>query len=192
VSRSWDAAVNERVLAAAVSGDESSFALLYRDVQPRLRRYAWSLVGQDADDVTAEAWLQIARDIRGFEGDLDGFRAWSARIVRNRAFDHLRASARRPAELTDVESRLDSPTGDSAIAALEAISTTDAIGLISTLPREQAEAVLLRAVVGLDAARSGEVLGKSAAAVRVAAHRGLKTLARRLAAEQASKRTADR
>jgi RNA polymerase sigma-70 factor, ECF subfamily len=44
--------------------------------------------------------------------------------------------------------------------------------------------VLLRAVVGLDTIATGAVLGKSAGAVRVAAHRGLKRLARMLS-EQA-------
>lgn len=171
------------VLAAAVSGDESAFAVLYHDVQPRVRRYAWTLVGQDADDVTADAWLQIARDIRGFVGDVDAFRGWSARIVRNRAFDHLRAAARRPVQLTAVGAELDGVTPDAATLALDSLSTTRALDLIAALPRDQAEAVLLRAVVGLDAVRAGQVLDKSAAAVRVAAHRGLKTLAKRLAAD---------
>jgi RNA polymerase sigma-70 factor, ECF subfamily len=177
---------DDELLAAAVSGDQVAFAALYRDVQPRLRRYAWTLVGQDADDVTAEAWLQIARDVRRFVGDLDAFRGWTARIVRNRAFDHLRAAARRPAELTDVEALLDSPTVDAASVALDRVSTMQALELIASLPRNQAEAVLLRAVVGLDSATAAEVLGKSPTAVRVAAHRGLKNLAKRLAPEPAA------
>lgn len=180
---------DDEVLAAAVAGSETAFASLYADIQPRLRRYAWSLVGQDADDVTAEAWLQISRDIRRFVGDIDGFRGWAARIVRNRAFDHLRATARRPVVLTDVPMLLDTAIADAATAAMDEISTADAVALIATLPREQAEAVMLRAVLGLDATRSGEVLGKSATAVRVAAHRGLKALARKLAAEQQTARS---
>ena len=63
----------------------------------------------------------------------------------------------------------------------ERMSTEQAIALIATLPRDQAEAVLLRAVLGLDPAAAADVLGKRAGAVRVAAHRGLKSLARRLA-----------
>ena len=55
-----------------------------------------------------------------------------------------------------------------------------ALELIATLPRDQAEAVLLRAVVGLDAVSAGKVLGKRPGAVRVAAHRGLRALGRRL------------
>jgi RNA polymerase sigma-70 factor, ECF subfamily len=43
---------------------------------------------------------------------------------------------------------------------------------------------LLRAVLGLDAARAAEVLGKRPGAVRTAAYRGLRTLARQLERRQ--------
>ena len=173
----------ENWLAAAQQGNEAAFARLYHDTQPRLLRYAAGLVGREAEEVTAEAWLQIARDLRGFSGDLDAFRGWACRIVRNRAFDALRAQARRPVALTDLADLLDRPDRhDTATQACDRIDTAAAIALIATLPRDQAEAVLLRAVVGLDAATAGSVLGKRAGAVRVAAHRGLKTLARSLAA----------
>jgi RNA polymerase sigma-70 factor (ECF subfamily) len=69
---------------------------------------------------------------------------------------------------------------DTAAGALEAVATDAAIRLIATLPRDQAEAVLLRVVVGLDAASAGQVLGKRPGAVRTAAYRGLRTLARQL------------
>jgi RNA polymerase sigma-70 factor (ECF subfamily) len=166
-------------LDAARSGDNLAFADVYREVQPRLYRYAITLVGREAEDVTAEAWLQISRDLRGFAGDAQAFRAWTATVVRNRAIDHLRAAARRPAVL--VETILDRPSDANTEATVaEAMSTAAALELIATLPREQAEAVLLRAVMGLDATAAGKVLGKRPGAVRVAAHRGLRTLARLL------------
>jgi RNA polymerase sigma-70 factor (ECF subfamily) len=169
------------VLAGARTGDETAFARLYREVHPRLLSYARVLIGQDAEDVTAEAWLQIARDLRSFSGDLPAFRAWTARIVRNRAMDALRRRARRPVRVGGLAELFDRPDPQDAWdVAAERASTEQALALIATLPRDQAEAVLLRAVLGLDAAAAGEVLGKRAGAVRVAAHRGLKTLARRL------------
>jgi RNA polymerase sigma-70 factor, ECF subfamily len=61
-------------VAAAQRGDEQAFRILYRDVQPRLLRYLRVMVGDDAEDVASEAWLQIARDLAGFSGDSDGFR----------------------------------------------------------------------------------------------------------------------
>jgi len=188
-ARSGDAATTTvaepatTLVADAATGDQHAFARLYTAVQPRLLRYAYGLVGQDAEDVTAEAWLQIVRDLRTFEGDDDAFRAWSARIVRNRALDHARARARRPVQTTGDDNVLDTASpSDTALDALDRISTDRAVELIGSLPTDQAEAVLLRVVVGLDAASAGEVLDKSAGAVRVAAHRGLKNLAKQLGA----------
>jgi RNA polymerase sigma-70 factor (ECF subfamily) len=165
-------------LTAARAGEQGAFADLYRETQPRLLRYAASLVGQDAEDVTGEAWLQIARDLPRFAGDLMGFRGWTATIVRNRSFDHLRSLARRPTTPLE-EFYLDRPSDvDTETAAAENLTTAAALRLIATLPPDQAEAVLLRTVVGLDAPAAAAILGKRAGAVRVAAHRGLKTLGR--------------
>ena len=174
------------VLEAARAGDTAAFGVLYRETQPRMLRYASSLVGQDAEDVTAEAWLQIARDLPRFNGDVMGFRGWSATIVRNRAFDHLRAVQRRPT--TPLEDFLldRAAEPDTADTATDNLGTAAALRLIASLPADQAEAVLLRVVVGLDATTAGEILGKRAGAVRVAAHRGLKNLAKMLEAQGAS------
>ena len=169
-------------LHAAQHGDEAGFVAVYREVQPRLLRYATVLVGRDsAEDVTAEAWLQISRDLHGFTGDIDRFRGWAATIVRHRAMDACRLNARRRTVPASDDER-DEPIGaaDTSASALDALSTDRALALIAALPREQAQAVLLRAVVGLDARTAGEVLGKRPGAVRVAAHRGLRRLARQL------------
>src|SRR5487761_1457102 len=81
----------------AKRGDPEAFRVLYHDIQPRLLRYLHALVGQDAEDVAAETWLQITRDLPGFAGDYDHFRGWTATIARHRALDHLRrATPRRP------------------------------------------------------------------------------------------------
>jgi RNA polymerase sigma-70 factor (ECF subfamily) len=168
------------LVAAAQNGDEEAFRDLYRTVQPGLLRYLRALVGDDAEDVASETWLQIARDVRSFRGK-DEFRAWAARIGRNRAMDHLRHQRRRPAVSTPIEYLVDVPGGgDTADSAAESISTDAALALIRSLPRDQAEAVLLRVVVGLDAQTAGTVLGKRAGAVRTASYRGLRRLAEHL------------
>jgi RNA polymerase sigma-70 factor, ECF subfamily len=174
----------ERALLAAREGDEFAFAELYRNLQPRLLRYASALVGAEAEDMTAETWLHVARGIRGFVGDLDGFRGWVTTICRNRSIDHVRRRGRRPGDPVDTAALADTPDGqDTSEAALGAMSTRWAIDRILALPGAEAEAVLLRAVVGLDAATAARVLGKRPGAVRVAAHRGLRRLAGALADE---------
>ncbi|NBH02575.1 sigma-70 family RNA polymerase sigma factor [Amycolatopsis sp. SID8362] len=165
-------------LRSAQHGDDDSFRVLYRAVQPGLLRYLRVLVGMDAEDIASEAWLQIARDLGTFRGDLDGFRGWAATIARHRALDFLRHRRRRPVGTDDVEQLASLPAReDTAGSAMAAIGTDAALALISKLPRDQAEAVLLRAVIGLDAAAAAKVLGKRPGAVRTAAYRGLRKLA---------------
>ncbi|MEU6892770.1 RNA polymerase sigma factor [Streptomyces sp. NPDC046557] len=185
-----DAELTAAVLAAQ-DGDENAFRTVYRAVHPRLLGYVRTLVGDgDAEDVTSEAWLQIARDLDSFTGDADRFRGWAARIARNRALDHIRMRGRRPAIGGD-DSELTGHAADSdtAGAAIEALSTSSTMALIAQLPQDQAEAVVLRVVVGLDAKTAAETLGKRPGAVRTAAHRGLKKLAEMLGTELAA--TAD-
>jgi RNA polymerase sigma-70 factor (ECF subfamily) len=166
------------VVAAAQAGDEDAFRRLYRLLQPALVRYLRALVGAEADDVASESWLHIARDLATFHGDWDSFRGWTATIARHRAMDHLRHQRRRPCVTIPAE-ELHGLAGDddTAAKALEEVGTDDAIALIATLPPDQAEAILLRVVMGLDAAATGRILGKRPGAVRTAAYRGLRQLA---------------
>ncbi|MFC9649388.1 RNA polymerase sigma factor [Streptomyces sp. NPDC056937] len=173
-----DAELTAAVLAAQ-DGDEDAFRTVYRAVHPRLLGYLRTLVGEpDAEDVASEAWLQIARDLDRFTGDADRFRGWAARIARNRALDHIRMRGRRPAIGAD-ETELTGKAADSDTAdeAMEALATGRTMALIARLPQDQAEAVVLRVVVGLDAKTAAKALGKRPGAVRTAAHRGLKRLA---------------
>ncbi|MEU4691037.1 RNA polymerase sigma factor [Actinoplanes sp. NPDC023714] len=172
----------DAVVRAAQAGDENAFRQLYRLQQPALLRYLRVLVGEDAEDVASEAWLQIARDLRRFKGDGDGFRGWTATIARHRAMDLLRAQRRRPQPSGPADDHLAEVRADDDTAerALELVTTDAALALIATLPQEMAEAVMLRVVVGLDARTTGRILGRSAGAVRTAAYRGLGRLAQRL------------
>jgi RNA polymerase sigma-70 factor, ECF subfamily len=169
-------------LAGAQRGDPEAFRALYRDTQPRLLRYLHALAGADAEDLASETWLQITRDLHTFHGTPDGFRGWAATIARHRALDHLRRHTRHPPPIPVPADDLASlpATDDTATRALDALATRNAIALIATLPPDQAEAVLLRAVLGLDAATAATVLSKRPGAIRTAAYRGLRTLARQL------------
>ncbi|MDX3071949.1 RNA polymerase sigma factor [Streptomyces sp. MI02-7b] len=173
---------------AAQEGDEDGFRFVYRAVQPQLLQYVRSLVGVgDAEDVASEAWLQIARDLSSFHGDGDALRGWAARIARNRALDHLRAVGRRPLTAAGVEELLDRPgRSDTAEEAVAAVGTGAALAAIAALPRDQAEAVLLRVVMGLDSRAAAAVVGKRPGAMRMATSRGLRRLAELLESDDGS------
>lgn len=169
------------VVQQAQAGDEAAFAELYRAFHPRLLRYLRVLARDDAEDIAAETWLQVCRDLARFRGDSAGLLGWIITVGRNRAIDHFRYGNRRPSDPVPTENLIPLPgPDDTESQALTGISTEDAVALIATLPPDQAEAVMLRAVIGLDAKTAGKVLGKRPGAVRAAAHRGLKTLAGRV------------
>lgn len=173
-------------VARAQEGDEAAFAVAYRIVQPGLLGYLRGIVGDDAEDVASDAWLEIARDLGRFRGDGAGFRGWTATIARHRALDHLRRQKVRPRATTLEDDVLELPAHHSTHdQALETLGTQRALELLARLPRDQAEAVLLRVVVGLDGPAAARVLGKRPGAVRTAAHRGLRRLAQQIGADGA-------
>jgi RNA polymerase sigma-70 factor (ECF subfamily) len=166
-------------LRAAVNGDDAGFTVLWRALQPAVLRYLRVVCGDAAEDVASETWLQAARDLASFSGDATAFRVWLFRIARHRGLDENRRAWRRREEARDeIEPAGGAATvRDVALDVIDRSGTAWALGLIATLPPDQAEAVILRAVVGLDVASTAEVLGKRPGAVRVAAMRGLRRLA---------------
>jgi RNA polymerase sigma-70 factor (ECF subfamily) len=170
-------------IRAAQAGDEAAFVNLYRTVHPCLLSYVGTLVGDargdgDAEEVTAGAWQEIARDLGAFGGDAMSFRAWCARIARARALTRLRRRAGRPAR-GPRHPGMPGP-GRHPDRAPERPDGGRTLSLIAWLPRAEADAVALRAIVGLDAERAAYVLGTSPAAARSAAHRGVRRLADQL------------
>ena len=159
----------EAVLAAAVRGDDEAFAALWRDLQPPLLRYLRVRAPDVAEDLANETWLEAIRGLGRFTGDEQGFRAWLFTIARHRTIDWRRRLVRQQPELLPAD-------------ALGAIATRGALALIATLPADQAEAIVLRVVVGLDVAKVAALMGKRPGTVRVLTHRGLRRLAERLSA----------
>jgi RNA polymerase sigma-70 factor (ECF subfamily) len=173
-------------LAGAKAGDETCFVELFRSVQPALLRYLTTLGGPLAEDVAGETWVSVVRGLDRFSGDENGWRAWVFTIARARLRDAQRRASRSP-QVVDAFDTLEARPDDLDVAAhVEQIFSTEAaLALIRRLPTDQAEAVLLRHVAGLDVARTAKVLGKRSGAVRVAAHRGLRRLSELLAAGDA-------
>ncbi len=169
-------------VARARRGDESAFGTVYQEIHPMLLGYLRGLVGDDADDVASETWHDIVRDLGRFRGDGVNFRSWAAAIARHRALDHMRKIKVRPRTSEFDEQATEPATArDAEGIVLENLSTERALALIAELPQDQAEAVLLRVVLGLDGPMAAKVLGKRPGAVRTASYRGLKSLSERIA-----------
>jgi RNA polymerase sigma-70 factor, ECF subfamily len=168
-------------LAAAQDGDEEAFTRLWRDGNAALLRYLRVTAPAAAEDIAADTWVHVVRGLARFRGDEAAWRAWLFTTARRRTIDQARRRNRHPAAPIDDVPLSELPvSADSADEALEHLSTRSAVAMLAGLPPLQAEVILLRVVAGLDAETVGRVLGRSPGAVRVAAHRGLRRLAKNL------------
>ena len=129
-------------------------------------------VGDEADDIASQTWLEVARGIQRFSGDEAGLRGWVFTIARRRLANERRRLGRRRTEWLgsadvavddDIASRSES---DEAVRRI--------MGL---LPDDLAEVVLLRVVAGLPVDEVARVTGRRPGTVRVMQHRALKRLA---------------
>ncbi|MDI3407866.1 RNA polymerase sigma factor [Streptomyces cavernicola] len=165
-------------VARAQDGDEAAFSALYRSVHPGLDGYLRGLLGDEADDVAAAVWREIAGDLPRFRGDGPGFRGWTASIARRHLRGHLRRHSALPRS-ADFRSPLAADhAGHPPRGAV--VPGETARSWIARLPRAQAEVILLRHVVRLDEPATARVLGRPVLVVRTLERRGLRSLARLL------------
>jgi RNA polymerase sigma-70 factor (ECF subfamily) len=171
----------DAALQRARTGDERGFLVLWRALQPMVLRYLRMYDGAGHEDVAAETWLHVVRDLPQFEGDADDFRRWLFTIARHRAIDAGRGRALRPLVLVgdarSLQHRQSSPSAEEQV--MQSMSTDDALALLGRLPVAQRELVALRVLADLDVATVAGIVGISAGAVRVGVHRALKTLSGR-------------
>lgn len=174
-----DGSALDEALSRARAGDEAGFLLLWDALQPRLLRYLQVVGCDDVEDVAGETWLQVVRDLPRFKKDsADEFCAWLFTIARHRAIDAARSRKRFldriltavPAQPTVSAAN---PVEDEVLLQL---STQQAIAMVTALSKDQAEVVALRVIAGLSTEAVARLLRKSPGAVRIALHRGLRSL----------------
>jgi RNA polymerase sigma-70 factor, ECF subfamily len=176
----------QAVLAAAIRREQWAIATLFRAYQPLVLRYLRAQAPGVADDLAGEVWVAVARGLGRFTGDEAGFRGWLFTIARRRLSDHRRNVGRRRTDPVPQE-RLDAADQtrdglDPASVVVDRIRAQQAIDVImADLSADQADAVLLRVVAGLDVAEVARIMGRTPGAVRVLCHRALRRVAPRLA-----------
>jgi RNA polymerase sigma-70 factor (ECF subfamily) len=172
----------KRTVRRAASGDEEAAGTLFDSYYPRVFRYALGKLARpdDAEDVAAETFARVLRDLDRFKWKGGGFEAWLFRIASNLVVDHVRAAQRERADEAATEV-LERTTPERAVLASE---TQAEIGrAVARLGDDQREVVLLRFVAGLDTLETGKVMGRNANAVRQLQHRALENLRQMMSEE---------
>lgn len=94
-----DTASDAELVGLLSSGDDLALGTLYDRHASLVFRLARTIVGSDADaeEVTADAFLQLWDRGEAFDPDRGSLRSWLATIARSRALDHVRSRDRRHA-----------------------------------------------------------------------------------------------
>ena len=64
------------VLAAARTGDEQAFAVMWRELQPAVLGYLRVAAPTAAEDLAADTWVSVISGLGRLRGDERAFRAW--------------------------------------------------------------------------------------------------------------------
>ncbi|KUL43779.1 RNA polymerase sigma factor [Streptomyces regalis] len=145
-------------LDRARRGRETGFVSVYRQLHPGLLGYLTAQLGDDtaAAEAADAVWRTIAHEVFSFQGDGTDLRVWAASLAHRQVHDQHR----RPGH-----------------AGVGAGGSADFRRVVSALPPDLADALLLRMVVGLDEAGAARVLGASAPSVEAAAHSAARLVA---------------
>jgi RNA polymerase sigma-70 factor (ECF subfamily) len=144
-----DALPDEVLMSRAQADDTEAFAQLYDRHAEQALRIARAICRDrsHAEDAVQEGFLAIWRSRGIYDPEGGSFRAWSMRIVRNRAIDSVRGAAIRP-PLQFADENVERPQADlqSASPQTQAFARSDRDelrALLLRLPEEQAEAIVL-------------------------------------------------
>ena len=195
----------EDTLRRAHDGDENAFRELVDPYRRELQLHCYRILGslQDAEDELQETLLAAWRGLDGFEGR-SSLRAWLYRIATNRCLNTLRGRGRRPQEARMVDppepTRRAEPIwldpypdvlleglADTAAGPASRYETRESVGLafvaaLHHLPPRQRAALVLRDVLGFQAAEVAEMLESSEASVKGAVRRARASLDERMPA----------
>jgi RNA polymerase sigma-70 factor (ECF subfamily) len=182
----------ERVLVQrAIARDREAFGALYDRHVVRVYRHIYYLVGNvaEAEDLTAQAFLQAWEAIDRYQIRGAPFVSWLLRIAHNVGVSHLR-SRRNGVELP--ETLVDRSREGNPEEVVQRQAEVERVReAIMRLREEQRQVILLRFVEDLEYREVAEIVGKSVAAVRVIQHRALNALRKQVRLDAPAGRAAE-
>ena len=167
-----------------MGSERPPFEEMYREYLGRVYAYVRAQVpsSADAEDVTAQVFMNAYQAYDRFETRHATPAAWLFRIARNATLDHFRAQGRRDRLRRTIE-REPQAEEDPAGRAEERIQYRALLARVAELPERQREAISLRHS-GLSFDEVGGLLGCSEDAAKMLYHRALKALRETVQKEQ--------
>lgn len=175
------------LFCAGREGDEARYAqalrecasLLRRFTAAKLQRMAPGMVG-DTEDVVQECLLALHLKSHTYD-PAQPFEPWLYAVARYKLIDLLRR--RQPGRELSLDLLAETLEFADGSEASEPQAGADLAVLLAHLPDKQRRPIELVKLEGRSVAEAAATTGLSISAVKVGIHRGLKALAKRLAAE---------
>jgi RNA polymerase sigma-70 factor, ECF subfamily len=157
--------VDPSVIASAARGDAVAFGQIYAQIAPRVRRYVRTIIRNpwDAEDVTQDAFVKLLTGIGRYDPARGTFSAWSLRIARNTAIDHIRAH-RGGIACAEVDQR--APVDDAGRRCRESLRL-----VLSDLNPNQREILVLRALAGFEPSEIADYANATRGSINTLYHR---------------------
>ncbi|MEJ7808347.1 MAG: sigma-70 family RNA polymerase sigma factor [Telluria sp.] len=159
-----------------LEGDEQAYRRFLQATATHLRaflRRRLSSWPEDVEDLVQECLLAVHNQRLSYDTGVP-LTAWMHAIARYKLIDWFRRHARQGS----LHDPLDEADGLFASVDEDAgHARRDVLSMLSTLPDKQREAIIYTKLDGLSVREAAAALQMSEAAVKVAVHRGLKTLA---------------
>jgi len=167
--------------ALAARGQPAAIESLLQHIRPMVVRYCRSRLGRItghyhvADDVAQEVCIAVVSALPRYRDMGRPFASFVFGIASHKVADAVRTAGRLAIPTEDLPDGPDDGPGPEDVV-LAYIEAKRAMSLLAKLPVQQRELLVLRIVTGLSAEETGNALGMSAGAVRVAQHRALARL----------------
>ncbi|PKV96920.1 RNA polymerase ECF family sigma subunit [Amycolatopsis echigonensis] len=177
------------VAKAAGEGDRDAIAAVLTAIQPRVIRYCRARIGSrpgyaSADDVAQDVLTGVFTALPSYRDTGRSFLAFVFGIAAHKVVDFHRKQQRDlSTAVTDVPERADADSGPEQ-ALLDAELRHMVRELLGTLPDTQQEILVHRVIGEMSSEKTAELLSSTPGAVRVAQHRALDKLRRRLTGQQ--------
>ncbi len=174
---SWD-----RLMAAAQDGDKRAYERVLRECVPFLRAVIRRRLRGEADveDAVQDTLLTL-HQIRATYDPSRPLRPWLAAIAERRALDRARSTGRRSAREVELDDVLSETLPGALTNEGEArLVARDVRAAVETLPAGQRQAIELLKLEELSLAEASARTGSSVTALKVATHRAIGALRRKL------------
>lgn len=169
------------LVAQAAEGEAWAAEMLLAQLRPLVLRYCRGRLGRvpgaefAADDAAQEVLLAVVSALPRYQDQGRPFEAFVFGIAAHKVADLQRMTLRSAIPVDDLPDDADPSLGPEDVA-VRAGDVQQVRLLLDRLPANLRELLLLRVAVGLSAEETGQALGMTAGAVRVAQHRALTRL----------------